>query len=95
MAGYTNLRNTLIRHLVASGLRNFKVLASCCMTDCISTANTATRLDALRTATAQDGIHFTAGWPQAHGCTQYEIHSGNEYKLNQVAESLARLLVRL
>jgi hypothetical protein len=58
--GYINFRNTLIRHLVASGLRNFKVLDSCCTTDCISTATTPERLEALRKVTAHDGIHVTA-----------------------------------
>jgi hypothetical protein len=47
LTGYINLRNTLIRHLVASGLRNFKVLDSCCTTDCINTATTSERLVAL------------------------------------------------
>jgi hypothetical protein len=60
LTGYINLRNTLICHLVASGLRNFKVLDSCCMTDCISTATTSERLDAMRKVTSQNGIHFTA-----------------------------------
>jgi hypothetical protein len=34
LAGFLQLRTDLIRQLVQSGLSNFKVLDSCCMTSC-------------------------------------------------------------
>jgi hypothetical protein len=63
MTGFTHLRNTLTHHLVASGLKNIKVIYTCCATNCAGTANTDTRLRELRTVTAQYGIHYT---PEGH-----------------------------
>jgi hypothetical protein len=53
------LRNDLIKILVQNGLTGFKVLDCCCVTNCSPTAAIPERLDALRKATAWDGIHFT------------------------------------
>jgi hypothetical protein len=63
MTGFIHLRNTLIHHLVASGLKNIKVIYTCCATNCAGTANTDTRLRELCTVTAQYGIHYT---PEGH-----------------------------
>jgi hypothetical protein len=52
---FTQLRDTLIS--------NFRVLDTCCTTGCISTANTPSRISALRQVTAKNGVHFvTAGY---------------------------------
>jgi hypothetical protein len=60
---FIQLRTTLIRHQVARGLKNFRVLDTCCTTRCISMANTSTRTSALRQVTAKDGVHFvTSGY---------------------------------
>jgi hypothetical protein len=60
---FTQLRHTLIRRLVAHGLKNFKVLDTCCITGCVSTATTTSRLSELRQVTAKDWVHFvTAGY---------------------------------
>jgi hypothetical protein len=60
---FTQQRATFIRHLVARGLKNFRVLDTCCTTGCIRTAITPTRTSALRQVTAKDGVHFvTSGY---------------------------------
>jgi hypothetical protein len=60
LAGFLRLRNELIRTLVAAGIKNFKVLDSCCTTACTTTANTKNRLTHLKSVTAKDGIHYVA-----------------------------------
>jgi hypothetical protein len=59
LSEFLQMRNNLIKHLVGSGLKNFKVLDVCCTTTCTSTANIATRLTELKRFTAKDGVHFT------------------------------------
>ncbi len=59
LAGFVLLRQELIRQLVQHGLTEFKVLDSCCNTDCITTASVTERLNGLRIATAKDGVHLT------------------------------------
>jgi hypothetical protein len=58
LSGFLELRNNLIKTLVAAGVTNFKVLDACCTTDCDNTANTKTRITCLKGVTASDGIHF-------------------------------------
>ncbi len=59
LTGFVLLRNELIRHLVQSGLMNFKVLDSCCNTSCDNTASVPERLNGLRVSTSKDGVHLT------------------------------------
>ncbi len=54
------LRNCLKKFVASLGLGNCRVLDSCCVTDCASTANITVRLDALRTVTANDRVHFSS-----------------------------------
>ncbi len=60
LTGFLTLRNELIRLLVTAGIKNFKVLVSCCTTACTTTANTKSRLTNLKSVTAKDGIHYVA-----------------------------------
>jgi lysophospholipase L1-like esterase len=60
LSGFIQLRNLLIRTLVQKGLKNFKVLDTCCVTSCKTTANIAERLSEMKKVTAKDGIHFVA-----------------------------------
>jgi lysophospholipase L1-like esterase len=60
ISGFIQLRNMLIRSLVQKGLKNFKVLDTCCTTACKTTANTTIRLGEMRKVTAKDGVHFVA-----------------------------------
>jgi hypothetical protein len=60
LSGFQQLRGTLIKTLVSSGVKNFKVLDTGCTTTCATTANTKTRLAALKTVTAKDGVHYVA-----------------------------------
>jgi hypothetical protein len=59
LTGFIGLRNDLIKLLVHAGLTNFKVMDSCCVTDCIPTANLPERLEGLQKVTSKDGIHFS------------------------------------
>jgi hypothetical protein len=52
-----NIRNNLKKLVSELGIRGH-VLDSCCVTSCPTTANTLTRIDALRTVFAPDGVHF-------------------------------------
>jgi hypothetical protein len=54
------LRNCLKKFVASLGLGNCRVLDSCCVTDCASTVNITVRLDALRTVTANDSVHFSS-----------------------------------
>jgi hypothetical protein len=54
------LRTCLKKFIASLGLGNCRVMDSCCVTDCVSTANIPTRLEALRTVTSTDGVHFTS-----------------------------------
>jgi hypothetical protein len=54
----SGLRNCLKKHVAGLGIGNCRVLDTCCVTDCIPTADAQTRVNALRTVTACDGIHF-------------------------------------
>jgi hypothetical protein len=54
------LRNCLKKFVASLGLGNCRVLDSCCVTDCATTANITVRLDALRTVTANDSVHFSS-----------------------------------
>jgi hypothetical protein len=58
MAGFIQLRASLIRLLVSNGLTNFKVMDSCCATSCSLTASVRERIAELRKVTAKDGVHF-------------------------------------
>jgi hypothetical protein len=60
LSGFLQLRNSLIKILVTAGLKNFKVLDTCCTTTCATTANTKTRITDLKTVTAKDGVHYVA-----------------------------------
>jgi hypothetical protein len=60
LSGFIQLRNLLIRSLVQKGLKNFKVLDTCCVTTCKTTANLKDRVTELRKVTAKDGVHFVA-----------------------------------
>jgi hypothetical protein len=68
---FLQLRDTLIQHLVKLGIKNFKAMDTCCITDCTTTANLQNRLEELKKVTAPDGIHFTeAGYKNlAERCT--------------------------
>jgi hypothetical protein len=59
LSGFIGLRNDLIKHLVHAGLTNFKVMDSCCVTNCSPTANLPERLEGLQKVTSKDGIHFS------------------------------------
>ncbi len=59
LTGFIGLRNNLIKLLVSSGLTNFKVLDSCCVTNCATTANLPERLEGLQKVTLGDGTHFS------------------------------------
>jgi lysophospholipase L1-like esterase len=59
LTGFIGLRNNLIKLLVRSGLTNFKVLDSCCVTNCATTANLPERLEGLQKITLGDGTHFS------------------------------------
>jgi hypothetical protein len=52
-------RNHLKKFVVSLGIKRCLVMDSCCVADCPTTANTASRLDALKKVCAQDGVHFT------------------------------------
>ncbi len=58
LQGFVHLRTNLIRLLVTQGITNFKVMDSCCMTNCATTADTEERINNLRKITAKDGVHF-------------------------------------
>jgi hypothetical protein len=60
LTGFLQLRNGLIKTLVSAGVKNFKVLDTCCTTNCATTANSKTRLSELKTVTAKDGVHYVA-----------------------------------
>ncbi len=59
VAGFLRQRTNMIRQLVQSGLNNFKVLDSCCTTNCAATASIPERIAALKKTTWSDGIHHT------------------------------------
>ncbi len=52
------LWNLLKKFVVGLGIKRCLVMDSCCVADCPATANTATRLGALKKVCAQDGVHF-------------------------------------
>jgi hypothetical protein len=54
------LRNALKKFVSSLGISRCRVLDSCCVTDCTTTANLETRLDLLKRVTAKDGVHFNA-----------------------------------
>jgi hypothetical protein len=60
LSGYIQLRNLLIRSLVQKGLKNFKVLDTCCVTTCKTTANINERIAEMKKVTLKDGVHFVA-----------------------------------
>ncbi len=60
LSGFSRLCNDLIKLLVQSGLTDFKVLDSCCTTDCKQTANIPERLNSLRETAWQDGVHCSS-----------------------------------
>ncbi len=59
LTDFMTLRGVLIRQLVGMGLKNFKVMDSCCTTSCAPTSNTTARLDGLRAVSEKYGVHFT------------------------------------
>jgi hypothetical protein len=68
LTGFTEMRNGLIRQLVASGLTNFRVMDICCTTECPVTACAEERIKGLRSVTAKDGVHFVnAGYKNLAG----------------------------
>jgi hypothetical protein len=52
------LRSSLKKFVINSGLTNVRVLDTCCVTSCAGTANTESRLNALRDVMAPDGVHY-------------------------------------
>jgi hypothetical protein len=60
LTDFMTLRGVLIRHMVGMGVKNFKVMDSCCTTTCAPTSNTTARLDGLRAVSEKDGVHFTS-----------------------------------
>ncbi len=58
LTGFVQLRNDLIRQLLSHGLTNFKVMDSCCATNCSLTANVWEWIVELRKVTSKDGVHF-------------------------------------
>ncbi len=52
------LRNCLKKFMASLGIGNCRVLDTCCVTDCIPTANVDTRIEALKAVTAKDSVHF-------------------------------------
>jgi hypothetical protein len=60
LSGFQQLRSSLTKQLVVAGIKNFKVLDTCCTTTCATTANTKTRLSELKTVTARNGVHYVA-----------------------------------
>jgi hypothetical protein len=58
LSGFIKQRNELIRLLVQSGLKDFKVMDTCCTTSCIQTANIQTRLAELTKVLSDDGVHY-------------------------------------
>jgi hypothetical protein len=52
------LRSSLKKLVINSGLTNVRVLDTCCVTSCAGTANTESRLCALRDVMAPDGVHY-------------------------------------
>jgi hypothetical protein len=56
----SGLRNHLKKFATSLGIKRCLVLDSCCMANCPATANTPTRLEALKKVCTPDGVHFTA-----------------------------------
>jgi hypothetical protein len=54
------LRNCTKKHVASIGMQNCRVLDTCCVTDCLGTADINTRVEALKHVTAKDSIHFHA-----------------------------------
>jgi hypothetical protein len=54
------LRNHLKKFVVSIGIKRCQVMDSCCVADIPTTANTVSRLEALKNVCAQDGVHFTS-----------------------------------
>ncbi len=50
----------LKKFVVGLGIKRCLVMDSCWVADCPTTANTVSRLEALKKVCAQDGVHFTA-----------------------------------
>ncbi len=48
----------MIKQLDSHGLTNFKVMDSCCATNCSLTANISERIVEMRKITSKDGVHF-------------------------------------
>ncbi len=64
------LRNCLKKFVSGLGLSNCRVLDTCCVTDCIPTANADTRIEALKAVTVKDGVHFLG---PGYNCTVKHI----------------------
>ncbi len=79
LAGFLQLHTDLIRQLVQSGLTIFKVLDSCCTSNCEKTANILERISVLKETTKKDGIHFT--------------ETGNSYMVTRVINCLKGLIM--
>jgi hypothetical protein len=60
LTGFLQQRNELIKTLVSSGVKNFKVFDACCTTTCVTTASTKTRITDLKQVTAKDGVLYVA-----------------------------------
>ncbi len=54
------LRNLLKKILSGINLSNFRVLDSCCVTDCEITSNIERRLNSLKKVTSADSVHYLA-----------------------------------
>jgi hypothetical protein len=58
LSNIISLQNSLKKFVINSGLTNVRVLDTCCVTSCAGTANTESRLNALRDVMAPDGVHY-------------------------------------
>jgi hypothetical protein len=54
------LRSALKKFVASLGISKCLVMDSCCIVDCPTTANNASRIESLKSVFTQDGVHFTA-----------------------------------
>jgi hypothetical protein len=55
-----SLRNNLKKFVSNLGLSVCRVIDTCCVTDCTTTADIDSRIEAVKKVSAQDGVHFTS-----------------------------------
>jgi hypothetical protein len=64
-----SLRNNLKKFVSNLGLSVCRVIDTCCVTDCNTTADIESRIEAVKKVSAQDGVHFTsAGYDHLVNC---------------------------